>query len=91
MENLLLDSAYNIKLTDFGFSAIASKKSSNTLFTCKGTPGYMAPEIFTGKGYSGEAVDVFALGVVLFAMLMGRPPFRTAELSDPYYRLICSN
>jgi len=47
--------------------------------------GYMAPEFFLGKGYNGELTDVFALGVVLFGMLIGRPPFRCADLSDPYY------
>ncbi len=41
----------------------------------------MAPEIFqaaedSSAGYEGEAVDIFALGVVLFSMLMGRPPFQ---------------
>ena len=51
----------------------------------------MAPELFTNKGYRGEAADIFALGVVLFAMMMGRPPFRMADLNDPYYRLICSS
>lgn len=51
----------------------------------------MAPELFKQQGYSGQATDVFALGVVLFAMLMGRPPFRMADLNDPYYRLIASS
>ena len=51
----------------------------------KGTLGYMAPEIFQGKGYHGELTDVFALGVVLFGMVFGRPPFRLADLKDPYY------
>jgi len=37
----------------------------------KGTLGYMAPEIFQGKGYNGELTDVFALGVVLFGMIFG--------------------
>ena len=51
----------------------------------------MAPEMFSDMGYNGQKSDVFALGVVLFALLMGRPPFRSADLTDPYYRLICSN
>ncbi len=51
----------------------------------------MAPELFTSKGYSGELADVFALGVVLFALLLGRPPFRVANLQDELYRRIASN
>ncbi len=51
----------------------------------------MAPEFFQGNGYNGELTDVFALGVVLFGMLLGRPPFRRADVSDPYYRFLCSN
>lgn len=43
LENLLLDSHFNLKLSDFGFS---SKKEDHLLFTMKGTLGYMAPEIF---------------------------------------------
>jgi len=48
LENLLLDKNYNLKLSDFGFSANLQGKTPNTnlLFTCKGTMGYMAPEFF---------------------------------------------
>ena len=51
----------------------------------------MAPELFTSKGYNGELSDVFALGVVLFALVMGRPPFRVANLQDELFRRIASN
>lgn len=86
----MLDSQFNLKLSDFGFATDKTNNESK-LYTMKGTLGYMAPEIFNGKGYNGELTDVFALAVVLFGMLFGRPPFRCADLKDPYYRLICSN
>jgi serine/threonine protein kinase len=70
LENLLLDSDFNLKLSDFGFSSILMK-DNQLLMTMKGTLGYMAPEIFQGKGYHGELTDIFALGVVLFGMIFG--------------------
>lgn len=53
----------------------------------------MAPEILNCEndkiGYNGEQTDVFALGVILFSMLLGRPPFREANPNkDRYYKLI---
>lgn len=51
----------------------------------------MAPEISLKKGYSGPAVDVFAVGVVLFAMLTGKMPFIKAYSADPLYKEIICN
>lgn len=46
----------------------------------------MAPEIFKGTGYLGRSVDIFALGVILFSMKTGRPPFmRMAAANDNLY------
>jgi serine/threonine protein kinase len=42
----------------------------------------------TGVGYNGVQTDTFALGIILFALLMGRPPFQIADINDPFYRLI---
>jgi len=48
----------------------------------------MAPEIHLGRGYSGEAVDLFAAATILFTMVSQKPPFDAATVSDPLYRLI---
>ena len=56
-----------------------------------GTPGYKAPEIWEGKGYNGEKVDTFALGVMLFTMVSGLPPFFEAKSKDVFYRFISKN
>ena len=87
-ENLLLDSDFNLKIADFGFSApITGKDGSGKLTTYKGTEGYMAPEIIMRQSYSGEKVDIFAAGVLLFIMVAQHPPFRKAAATDGLYKM----
>ncbi|XP_063068924.1 cAMP-dependent protein kinase catalytic subunit PRKX-like [Engraulis encrasicolus] len=70
-ENILMDCEGHIKLTDFGF---AKKLCVDRTWTLCGTPEYLAPEVIQGKGH-GTAVDWWALGVLIFEMLSGHPPF----------------
>ncbi len=69
-ENVLLDSKGHVKLTDFGFA----KKVVDRTWTLCGTPEYLAPEIIQSKGH-GKAVDWWALGILIYEMLVGYPPF----------------
>ena len=55
------------------------RDGSGKLSTKCGTMGYMAPEIYMGQKYKGEAVDLFAAGVILFIMVSQRHPFKIAE------------
>uniref|UniRef100_A0A1B6F977 Protein kinase domain-containing protein n=1 Tax=Cuerna arida TaxID=1464854 RepID=A0A1B6F977_9HEMI len=78
LENIMLDSRKeNIKLVDFGLSN--SWESESPLKTLCGSPEYSAPELFvTGTNY-GPEVDMWALGVVIYAMAVGRLPFPDAS------------
>lgn len=69
-ENILLDKFGHVKLIDFGFS----KKVHERTNTICGTPAYIAPEIFIGEGYT-KSVDYYALGILIYEMLVGLPPF----------------
>ncbi|XP_036996232.2 cAMP-dependent protein kinase catalytic subunit PRKX isoform X3 [Artibeus jamaicensis] len=69
-ENILLDKDGHVKLTDFGFA----KKLVDKTWTLCGTPEYLAPEVIQSKGH-GRAVDWWALGILIFEMLSGFPPF----------------
>ncbi|ODQ67196.1 kinase-like protein [Nadsonia fulvescens var. elongata DSM 6958] len=73
LENILLDKHRNVKLCDFGFIREYSPKS--LLETVCGTTCYMAPEMLLRKNYSGEAVDVWSLGVILYVLMTGEMPF----------------
>ena len=82
MENILIGKNKQIKLIDFGFSMFSSSNAKQSLIC--GTPTYMAPELTLKKQYYGKKVDVWAMGIILFVMVLGYFPFRgrnTEELS----------
>ncbi|GMN40200.1 hypothetical protein TIFTF001_009435 [Ficus carica] len=61
-ENLLLDSQGNLKISDFGLSALPEQGVSLLRTTC-GTPNYVAPEVLSHKGYNGAVADVWSCGI----------------------------
>lgn len=89
LENILLDSQKQVWLIDFGFAEQREILATVTelKYNSKGTPGYMAPELnepneiaklFKLESFDTKKLDVFALGVALFTMVVGRPPFVSA-------------
>lgn len=74
LENILLDKHENVKLVDFGFTREYEGKASYLQTFC-GTICYSAPEMLKGEKYAGEKVDVWSLGVILYALLCGELPF----------------
>ncbi|KAF4122591.1 POLO box duplicated region [Geosmithia morbida] len=90
MGNIFLDSQMNAKIGDFGLAALlVTGKDMQTIrrTTLCGTPNYIAPEILE-KGKSGhdQSVDLWSLGVIVFAMLTSKPPFQSATTDEIYRR-----
>ena len=73
LENLLIDSKFRLKIADFG---CARRQIGKNLHTVTGSYAYGAPELFRGEQYDGRKTDVWSMGVILHAMLVGRLPFR---------------
>ncbi|KAK6011539.1 hypothetical protein OSTOST_23369, partial [Ostertagia ostertagi] len=69
-ENLLLSKTGHVKIADFGLAKLLRGKT----YTICGTAEYIAPEVIMKKGY-GIAVDWWSLGVLIFELLHGQPPF----------------
>jgi serine/threonine protein kinase len=74
LENILFDKHENVKLVDFGFTREYEGRT-NHLQTFCGTICYSAPEMLKGEKYAGEKVDVWSLGIILYALLCGELPF----------------
>eukprot|EP00316_Scyphosphaera_apsteinii_P024340 CAMPEP_0119298928 /NCGR_PEP_ID=MMETSP1333-20130426/1060_1 /TAXON_ID=418940 /ORGANISM="Scyphosphaera apsteinii, Strain RCC1455" /LENGTH=326 /DNA_ID=CAMNT_0007300173 /DNA_START=161 /DNA_END=1141 /DNA_ORIENTATION=+ len=82
-ENLLLDADGHCKITDFGFA----KKVEYRTWTLCGTPEYLAPEIILSKGH-GKAVDWWAVGILMYEMLAGYPPFYDEDPLGIYQKIL---
>ncbi|KAI6843498.1 serine/threonine protein kinase-like protein [Hortaea werneckii] len=85
-ENILVDYVGHIALCDFGLCKLDMKDDDKTNTFC-GTPEYLAPELLHGQGYT-KAVDWWTLGVLLYEMLTGLPPFYDENTNDMYRKIL---
>lgn len=83
-ENILLSKEGHLILTDFGFAKWIPSGLTSTL--C-GTPEYIAPEIIRGNEY-GIGADWYSLGIFIYEMLVGQPPFSEASVSNLYKKIL---
>lgn len=85
-ENILLDYTGHIALCDFGLCKLNMGDDETTNTFC-GTPEYLAPELLLGHGYT-KAVDWWTLGVLLYEMLTGLPPFYSEDVNEMYRKIL---
>ena len=85
-QNLLLGEDGVLKIADFGISKMLAQEEA--LLETAGTPAFMCPEICAGRPYAGPSADVWALGVTMFMLRCGRPPFVADKVIRLYHRII---
>ena len=85
-ENILLDYQGHIALCDFGLCKLNMKDDDKTDTFC-GTPEYLAPELLLGQGYS-KVVDWWTLGILLYEMLTGLPPYYDEDVPKMYKKIL---
>ncbi|CCK70353.1 polo kinase CDC5 KNAG_0E00850 [Huiozyma naganishii CBS 8797] len=85
--NIFFDKNYNLKIGDFGLAAVLANDRERKYTVC-GTPNYIAPEVLMGKhsGHSYE-VDIWSIGVMIYALLIGKPPFQSKDVNMIYERI----
>merc|ERR1719253_1603650 len=84
--NLFLDAQSGMKVGDFGLASQLEHDGEKKRTIC-GTPNYIAPEILEGKHGHSYEVDIWSLGVILYTMVIGRPPFETSDVKTTYKRI----
>merc|ERR1719453_3068073 len=82
-ENLMFDADGYLKVVDFGFA----KRVEDRTWTVCGTPEYMAPEIILNKGH-GVAVDWWTVGILLYELFVGYPPYEGKDAMDLYKKIV---
>jgi polo-like kinase 1 len=90
--NLFLDKDLNIKVGDLGLATRLANAEEKRKTIC-GTPNYIAPEVIQGsretRGHSFE-VDIWSMGVILFTLLVGKPPYEAQDVKATYQRIIAN-
>ena len=75
-----------LKIGDFGLATKLEFEGDRKRTVC-GTPNYIAPEILDGKQGHSYEVDIWSLGVIIYTLLIGKPPFETTDVKATYKRI----
>ncbi|OVA09865.1 Protein kinase domain [Macleaya cordata] len=87
--NLLLDHEGNLKISDFGLSALPEQiNDDGLLHTACGTPAYTAREVVTRRAYNGSKADAWSCGIILFVFLAGYIPFDDSNIVLMYQKIL---
>lgn len=88
--NLFIDENMKLKVGDFGLAAKLQNETERRMTVC-GTPNYIAPELLEGKkGHSFE-VDIWSTGVVMYTLLVGKPPYQSKDVKSTYKRILANS
>ena len=85
--NLFIDHHMQVKVGDFGLATRLTHPDERKKTVC-GTPNYIAPEILEGKDGHSFEVDIWSTGVILYTLLVGKPPFESKDVKSTYKRII---
>ncbi|CAM8944069.1 unnamed protein product [Rhodiola kirilowii] len=92
LENVLIDKKGNLKISDFGLSALPQHfREDGLLHTTCGSPNYVAPEIIYNRGYNGATADIWSCGVILYVILTGDLPFDDRNIAVLYQKIFMGN
>lgn len=75
-----------LKLGDFGLATKLDFDGERKRTIC-GTPNYIAPEVLEGKNGHSYEVDIWSLGVIIYTLIIGKPPFETANVKTTYDKI----
>lgn len=75
-----------VKVGDFGLAAKIDFDGERKRTIC-GTPNYIAPEVLEGRSGHSYEVDIWSLGVIIYTLIIGKPPFETADVKATYDRI----
>ena len=84
-DNVLLDAQGHVRLADFGLAKTVKGSKAVTSTFC-GSPAYLAPEMLTRSG-SGRPSDIYSLGVLIYEMVVGQPPFFSYNIPEMYQNI----
>jgi len=88
--NLFISDKMEIKVGDFGLATKLEFDGERKRTVC-GTPNYIAPEILEGKTGHSYEVDIWSLGVIMYTLIIGKPPFETNNVKETYKRIKMGN